>query len=226
MQKQYLTEENYQRINKKFKTISLTVFIIGLIIGLGLIVFGVVKTNEINRTNEERAAAAVAESEASVATAKEKLSEIEAELSGLEAQYDAKASECDSLDMADDDWFAKSGKCQREEMALQTKIAELQSSQFQIKNADYTVYYQEDDLFVSYILYGAGGFIILASAGIALAIWLITKRRALLAYHAQSVMPVAKEGIDEITPTVANSAGNIADSVAEGIARGIKKGKE
>ena len=66
----------------------------------------------------------------------------------------------------------------------------------------------------------------MASAGAALSIWLITKRRALLAYHAQSVMPVAKEGIDEITPTVANSVGDIAGSVAEGISRGVKKGKE
>jgi len=189
MQKQYLTEENYQRVNKKFKTISLSVFIVGLLIGLGLIILGIIKTNEAGQINAEREAAATTEVQAKVAAAEQRLGEVEAS-------------------------------------NLQSQIMDLESEAFQLEHANYTVYYDKE-MPEQYIpLYAFGGFFILASAGIALAIWLITKRRALLAYHAQSVMPVAKEGIDEMTPTVANSAGNIAGSVAEGIARGIKNGKK
>ena len=226
MQKQYLTEENYQRVNKKIKTISLAIFIVGLIIGLGLIIFGFIKTNEANQINEERAAAAAAEANAKAAAAKERLSEIETELESLQSQYDAKESECDSMNMRDPDWFAKSNQCEREAMALQTKINKLNVESFQLENDNYTVYYDKEmpEKYIPFYIFG--GFIILASSGAALAVWLITKRRALLAYHAQSVMPVAKEGIDGITPTMAKTAGDIAGSVAEGISRGVKKGKE
>lgn len=226
MEKQYLTEENYQRINKKFKTISLIVFIVGLIIGLGLIVFGIIKTNEADKINEERAAAAAAEVDAKVAEAEQRLDEVQSELSSLNSQYNAKEAECDSLSMQDPDWFAKKGQCKRESSAIHSNIMDLESEEFQLEHANFTVYYDKADSSWCVILYGVGGFIILASAVAALAIWLITKRRALLAYHAQSVMPVAKEGIDEITPTAANAAGTVAESVAEGIARGIKNGKQ
>lgn len=226
MEKQYLTEENYQRVNKKFKTISLIVFVIGLIIGLGLIIFGIIKSNEANKINEERAAAAEAEVNAKVAAAEQRLDEVKSELSSLQAQYDAKETECDSLNMRDSDWFAKKGQCKRESSAIYSQITDLEGEKFQLEHANYTVYYDKEmpEQYIPFYMFG--GFTILAGIIVALAIWLITKRRALLAYHTQSVMPVAKEGIDEITPTVANSAGNIAGSVAEGIARGIKKGKE
>lgn len=226
MQKQYLTEENYQRVNKKFKTISLSVFIVGLLIGLGFIILGIIKTNEAGQINAEREAAATAEVQAKVAAAEQRLGEVQSELGSLNSQYDAKETECDSMDMGDSDWFAKRNQCQREASNLQSQIMDLESEAFQLEHANYTVYYDKEmpEQYIPFYIFG--GFIILASAGIALAIWLITKRRTLLAYHAQSVMPVAKEGIDEMTPTVANSAGNIAGSVAEGIARGIKNGKK
>lgn len=226
MEKQYLTEENYQRVNKKFKTISLVVFIVGLIIGLGLIVFGIIKTNEANQINEERAAAAEAEVNAKVAAAEQRLSEVQSELGSLKPQYDAKESECDSLNMQDPDWFAKKSQCQRESSAIYSDIMDLESEEFQLEHANFTVYYDKADSSWCVVLYGVGGFIILASAIASLSIWLITKRRTLLAYHAQSVMPVAKEGIDEITPTAANAAGTVAESLAEGITRGIKNGKQ
>lgn len=222
MQKQYLTEENYQRINKKFKTISLSVFIVGLLIGLGLITFGLIKTNEAGQINVEREAAATAEVEAKVAAAEQRLDEVQSELASLNSQYDTKEAECNSMNMRDTDWFAKHSQCQREASNLQSQIMDLESEEFQLEHANYTVYYDKEmpEQYIPFYIFG--GFVILASAVIALAIWLITKRRALLAYHAQSVMPVAKEGIDDIAPTVANAA----SSVTEGIARGIKKGKE
>lgn len=37
-------------------------------------------------------------------------------------------------------------------------------------------------------------------------------------------MPVATEGIEKITPTVANAAGSIAESISKGIENGKKNG--
>lgn len=55
----------------------------------------------------------------------------------------------------------------------------------------------------------------------------ISYRREITAYSTQQVMPVAKEGIEEMTPVAAKSAEKMAPAagkVAEEVARGIKKG--
>lgn len=61
-----------------------------------------------------------------------------------------------------------------------------------------------------------GVFICLVSIGGSISIFTIAMRRHILAFSVQQVMPVAKEGIDEVAPTIGNAAGEIA--------KGIKKG--
>ena len=46
--KKYLTEENYERVKRKFKLIALVVLIVGLLLGGGIIIIGLVKRNNIN----------------------------------------------------------------------------------------------------------------------------------------------------------------------------------
>ena len=58
------------------------------------------------------------------------------------------------------------------------------------------------------------GFLLTFAGGIVL---FIAHRREITAYGVQQVMPVAKEGIEKITPTVANAAGSIAESISKGI---------
>ena len=65
------------------------------------------------------------------------------------------------------------------------------------------------------------GFLLTASGGMVL---FIAHRREITAYGVQQVMPIAQEGIEKITPTVANAAGSIAESISNGIESG-KKGK-
>lgn len=65
------------------------------------------------------------------------------------------------------------------------------------------------------------GFLLTISGGIVL---LVAHRREITAYGVQQVMPVAKEGIEEVTPTVANAAGSIAESISKGIENGKKNG--
>ena len=71
-----------------------------------------------------------------------------------------------------------------------------------------------------------GGFIIIASSMFCGVLYLsIIKRREILAYTVQQVMPVAKEGIDKISPTIAKATGNIAKEVTKGIKEGLKDEK-
>ena len=71
-----------------------------------------------------------------------------------------------------------------------------------------------------------GGFIIIASSMFCGVLYLsIIKRREIMAYTVQQVMPVAKEGIDKISPTIAKATGNIAKEVTKGIKEGLKDEK-
>lgn len=65
------------------------------------------------------------------------------------------------------------------------------------------------------------GFLLAAAGGIIL---FVAHRREITAYGVQQVMPVATEGIEKITPTVANAAGSIAESISKGIENGKKNG--
>lgn len=61
------------------------------------------------------------------------------------------------------------------------------------------------------------GFILTIAGTIFL---LIAHRREITAYTVQQTMPIAKEGIEKMTPTIANSVGSIAESITKGIQNG------
>ena len=82
-----------------------------------------------------------------------------------------------------------------------------------------------------------GIFIIIASSIIAFSIYMIAKRRELLAFGIQQVMPLAEETVEKITPTIAKtgatiakemapSYGEIAKEISKGIKEGMKKDEE
>ena len=83
-----------------------------------------------------------------------------------------------------------------------------------------------DDSFTSVGLYALGGFV--SSAGFVLLIVggvmaYIAHRREITAYTTQQTMPIKKETINDITPTVADAAGTIAKSVSQGFEEGKKE---
>ena len=83
-----------------------------------------------------------------------------------------------------------------------------------------------DSSFGSFGLLALGAFIIVfgfSLVGAGLIVMFISHRREITAYTTQQVMPVAQEGIEKITPTVANAAGSIAKSVSKGIQEGKKE---
>lgn len=82
------------------------------------------------------------------------------------------------------------------------------------------------DSFTSVGLYALGGFV--SSAGFVLLIVggvmaYMAHRREITAYTTQQTMPIKKETINDITPTVADASGTIAKSVSQGFEEGKKE---
>ncbi len=86
--------------------------------------------------------------------------------------------------------------------------------------------YSSKDSFTSVGLFALGGFV--SSAGFVLlivggAMAYMAHRREITAYTTQQTMPIKKETINDITPTVADAAGTIAKSVSQGFEEGKKE---
>ena len=62
-----------------------------------------------------------------------------------------------------------------------------------------------------------GGFICFTTLIFSGFMFMIAKRRSIYAFQAQQAMPVAKEGINEMAPTLGNAAGEIAKGVKKGL---------
>lgn len=224
--KEYLNEEWYQKVKKKITRISLIILIVSIVIGGGLIATGIIKTDsskkEAAKINEERYNAAYKESEEKVAAAKQRLSDIATEKEALNKQYDSKNQECDSLNMRDSDWYTKVNQCHREASAIKSKINDLESEEFKLNNANYTVYYDKaiakNYIFLSII----GGIVIFIGGMTALMVYVIAKKREIRAFAIQQSMPVTQEAIDKMAPTVGNAAGTIAQGISKGIKDGLK----
>ena len=79
-----------------------------------------------------------------------------------------------------------------------------------------------------------GAFICFTSIVVSIPIFTFAKRRQILAFSAQQIMPVAQEGMEKIAPTVgkvgstiakemAPAYGNIAKEISKGIKEGLKE---
>lgn len=101
-----------------------------------------------------------------------------------------------------------------------TSIRTQQTAEFR-KNGFSAKYYeldaQLDKAESATPLFMIGGFIIIASCMISGSIFISTKRREILAYHAQQIRPVAQEGIEKMAPSAAVAAKEIAKGIKEGL---------
>ena len=147
--------------------------------GIGLLFAGVglFKQLDSKRINKERYDTAYKQSEAAVKAANERLTQIESEYNGLKTQFDAKAVECDSIVTGSDNWLVTKNQCLREKQELQDQIWNLETESDQIKNKDYTVYYQKVKPISYLIFYIIGGSVILLAALGAFIIYLVKGKK-------------------------------------------------
>lgn len=270
MNNQYLSEEKYQKINKKLSLVSKVVLVAGLAIGATLISIGVITKNNVNKENKELKNEIREENKIALEKDKQEISKFETEIAELESQKKALDDEIENLKIARDEAFSKDAfgseykrlnneinKKRKESFELNSQIASKETDKFEIESdlsrhdessieSTYNSKKKSEPSFV-YTCFGLGGMALFMGVTWSLSLFFVTKRRSIMAYQMQSVMPVAKEGMKEMAPVVGETAGTImkemapaykemaktmapvygeiAKEVGKGISEGINEGK-
>lgn len=269
MKEELLNEEKYQSNKKKISTIALLILIIGLLLGGILISLGVIKSNEINskysepykdnlmkqlKIEEKNLHGEKEKLEEKIKPAEDEIKKLSrVKFEGFDDEYYKRQDRIEEL--------SKSISADKKQLSIINEVLENGefACHFEAKNNKLTSKYcdmvtnlvkssndfnKSFDLSDSYVYYGLGGFVIFSSLMISAAVYSITKRREIMAFSAQQMMPLAQEGlekmapsvgkagaemIEEIAPTykkVAKDVAPIYGDIAKEITKGVKKGLE
>lgn len=196
-EKKYLNEEKYQKTEKGITVFAILILVVGLLIGGFLIYRGIAKpaTSKVDALEKKL---------------EEKRNELISK--GIEYDKSSKYTDGEKYDLyiiteALDPSFSNCefDECKNNSITKDYCAAKNSISEFSNRTS---------------IMFGA--FICIATFMIFVSVLTFAKRRHILAFTTQQTMPVAKESIDEMTPTIGNAAGEIA----KGITKGIKNGLE
>lgn len=237
--KEYLNEENYKKTKKKLKIIALIILIVGVLIGSGLIITGIVLSNNANGINidlnpsEEYTENLRTESEvqADINELTPRINSLNFEVSSLQVElWSIQTSEGMS-----DNYKAKL----QEKEAKETELLNLKTEQekyreelskIKASNNNNAINNQVEVFesifnnasnkitkakYIPYYIFG--GFIIVASVLISIIIYIFAKKREITAFTVQQTIPIAHEGIEKISPTIGNAVETIAKSIKNGI---------
>lgn len=210
--KKYLNEEKYQKTEKSISLLAIIILVLGLSLGGFLIYRGVAKPgkSKVEKFKTEL-----------------EMKKTELENKGVEHKTYAKYTDGEVYDLyiitqALDPSF---DHCAFDEYKNNSITKEYCSAKNSISEFTST----------SSIMFGA--FICIATIMISGSIFSISKRRKILAFGAQQIMPVGKEVIEEVAPTIGKATasmakevapvyGNIAKEIAKGVKEGIKEDSE
>lgn len=216
--KQLLSEENYQKGKKKIMFIALTILIIGLLIGGSLIFTGIKNQSDVNSNYSRESKSSLSEQ---LTTEKQNLENRKLELESKGITYDAFTEyderEAYELKVITEVLDPSINYCLFDEYKNNTSTLRYCSLKNQLDNIS-DDFNKKFDSFGNIKFFMFGGFIIIATFMISGFLFLFGKRREITAFTAQQIMPVAKEGIEEMAPTLGN--------VAEEVTKGIKKGTD
>lgn len=227
-----LSEERYLKSKKKITIIALFILIIGLFIGGGLVYKGISKSVEVNSTYSEE------NKKSKIDTLNKRIDQEKVNLEDRKKDLEAKGIKYNE--------FAQYTDGEAYDLYIITKVLNPSFSRCnfdEFKNNSLTKEYcslknelRETELIdvefergfkgsESIPFYMFGAFIIIATCMISGGVYSIAKRREILAFSAQQVMPVVQEGMEQMAPTVGKVMEHMAPAtgkVAEEIARGIK----
>lgn len=242
-QKEYLNEEDYLKGKKKIKRIALVILLIGIAIGGGIIAIGLNKQNEINQKYSSDSKSKLMKD---AETEKENLIKIKEELEAKikPTKDEIKKLQRETFTGFDDAYYERQDKIEELQKSIASDEKTLSIINGVLEDADFACSFDAKknattSKYCSYVIaledidsdfnrgfasstnipfYMIGGFVIIASCMIAGSIYMITKRREITAFTTQQIMPVAKEGIDKMAPTI----GNVAKEITKGIKDGLK----
>ena len=196
-QKKYLNESNYEKTKRLLVFVAIIILLIGIGTGGFLINTGIKKSalaeeNTQNVRTEEVIQTELNDLKSQLASLNAKKTE-EFTKNGFSEQYYTLQNEIDSI--------------QQKVNTLTMELWEI-NSDYSSSNAIIT-----KSRSMKYYMFGA--FVIIASCLISGSLFLYSKRRELLAFNVQQAMPIVKEGIDEITPTISKTIKEVSKAVKD-----------
>lgn len=229
----YLNEENYQNAKGKILLVAKLVLVVGILIGGLLLGIGFYNNYKIKHVYPKE----IAKKEEKLDTMRRELkSEIQPTLDKITELQNTK------FDGFNDEYYER----QNQILRLKSEIAPVQN---QISEID--LYFsmrwcfnptvtsdvcelKEQSSFNNIPYFMIGGFIIVATLMISGGIFMFAKRREMMAFSLQQVMPIAQEGLEKVAPTVAKvgkeitkemapAYGEVAKEISKGIAEGLQE---
>ena len=216
--KELLSEERYQSTKSKISMVAIIILVIGLLVGGSLIATGVVKSiNAEKQITEVRS-----------------VEDIQTELDGINNQL-AKLKAQQNTEFNANGFSENFYKLGNEIDKLQNKKSELNMEISKIKSGYYDNKFKNSVSTAPFYMFGA--FIIISSLMVSGSVFMFTKRREMLAFSMQQIMPVATEGLEKVAPTVskvgkemmeemAPAYGKMAKEISKGIKKGMKEVEE
>jgi len=221
----YLNEEYYQRGKKKVMRLALIVFLLGLTIGGGLILTGIMKTNSANSEIAEK------EAKRTESDVQSDIAEVESKIDSMELELNTLRNEKQKIFMEDKGFSDRYYSMDTEIKAKESELSKIKSSKSNLESELWKIQSGFNDTSNSIktskyaVFYIFGAFVLIASFMISGSIYMFGKRREIAAFTTQQVMPVAKEGINEIAPSIGNVAGEIAKGIHNGLNESDKEEK-
>jgi len=232
----HLNEQVYQGQKKKLNMIALGILITAILVGLGLII--IPRLNTVAPAGAPIATTTVAEYKTLPQSEIQKTAltdiELQAQIDAIEAEY--------TKTRADDGWFDEQRESSDRVGDLQTSNRIARSadtaaneaktlalnggkSRFEFESEAYSSKFVADSntMNTNYnndALAGMGAFIMFAGVIISGSLLYYANFRKFAAFGVQTIMPIAKEGITEIAPTIGAAYGSAVEAAAPGISRG------
>lgn len=228
---EFLNEEKYKKSKKKIVFVALIIFILGLTLGVTLIRKGINAQGQTNSKYSDESKSSISNQ---LVIEKQNLESKKAELEAKGIEYssfakytDGEVYELKLITNVLDPSFAYHKFDEYKNNSLTSKYCSLKN-QLEDISSDFN---KDFDSFDSIPYYMFGGFIIFATCMISGSIYMIAKRREIIAFSAQQVIPVAQEGMEKVAPTIGKVGKTISEEmapaygkIAQEISKGIKTG--
>ncbi|MEI6054057.1 MAG: hypothetical protein WCQ49_01675 [Candidatus Saccharibacteria bacterium] len=235
----HLNEQSYLSMKKKLNIIALGIMVIAIVVGLGLIIIPRLTTAA---PIVEPVATSVAEYKTLPQSDIQKTAfsdvELQAQIDAIEAEYTKSRSDYGWIDeqIESSERVGKLQESNRAARSADTAVNEARTlalnggkSRFDFESEANSLKFKTDfaigssknksdfGIAASTML---GAFIMFAGAIISGSLLYYANFRKFAAFGVQTIMPVAKEGITEIAPTIGAAYGSMVEAAAPGVSRG------
>ena len=211
---EYLNEEEYQKNQKRISKFAIVLLVIGLIIGGALITLGIINIKKSFSNEKELELTSQLEKEKNILENKWKeLVDKGIKFSNFAEYTDGEEYDLKIITRALDPSFDYCNSNEYKKNNLTSKYCNL------VEQINYGI--NRNKVFsciISILLIMFGFFIITETFIKSGVIYLFSKKRKIMAFTTQQSMPIMKEKMEKMAPSVGK--------VAENIAKGIKKGLE